>query len=246
MSIYILLLTKTILCMFTAHVMSWYRVWIFSIEYKFFKGNKKMKKIITIFFTLFIGLIIAGCATTTTAAPAPLTSEQQARVASGRSINGGYPQFVRDAALKNAPPDALVGVGSAKLPTLSQSRTIAQTRARAEISRAMGTMMQEMINDSQAGSELDHSAALGFSENTLQALSKATLVGAVIVEEDMDVNGMYWVVIYLNKANVVNEINQAQAAAKLAVPAAHAFDANKRMNEAFDRALARDIQGVTQ
>ena len=42
--------------------------------------------------------------------------------------------------------------------------------------------------------------------------------------------------MHLSKASVVNEISQAQAAARLAVPAMASFDAEKRMNEAFEQA----------
>jgi len=204
------------------------------------------------FFTIFIGisfiLMIVACATTTAAtthAPAQpaLSAEAQARADSGRSVNSGFPKFVKDAVIK-CPEDALVGVGSARLATLSQSRTVAATRARADLSRQMNTMIQDMVVDYQAGSELDHSAALAFQENFTMALSKSTLVGSVTADEDMDANNNYWMVIYLSKANVVNEINQAQAAAKLAVPAAAAFDANRRMDNAFNKALSSEVIGV--
>jgi len=41
--------------------------------------------------------------------------------------------------------------------------------------------------------------------------------------------------MYLSKANVAREISQAQAAARLKVPAMASFDAEKRMNEAFEQ-----------
>jgi len=206
-----------------------------------------MRKISIILIALTVGFIIASCGSATVPAPAPsqpaLSAEAQARADSGRSVSSGFPRFVRDAVIK-APEDALVGVGSAKLASLSQSRTVAATRARADLSRQMNTMIQDMVVDYQASSELDHSAALAFQENFTMALSKSTLVGSVTAEEDMDSSNNYWVVIYLNKANVVNEINQAQAAAKLAVPAAAAFDANSRMDNAFNKALGAEVIGV--
>jgi len=195
-----------------------------------------MKKIIGITAVLLIVFsFFTGCASQ--------PSEAQKRAASGRSANSAFPRFVRDA-INAAPADALVGVGNAKMATLSQSRTIATARARADISRQMNTMVEDMINDSQASNELDRTAAISFQENTTQLLSRATLTGSITAEEDMDTNEMYWVVVYLSKSNVVNEINQVQAAAKLAVPAAYAFDANSRMDTAFNRALTREIQGV--
>jgi len=43
-------------------------------------------------------------------------------------------------------------------------------------------------------------------------------------------------VIYYNIANTKRDINQAQAAAKLAVPAMLAFNAENRMDEKFEQA----------
>ena len=42
--------------------------------------------------------------------------------------------------------------------------------------------------------------------------------------------------MHLSKANAAREITQAQTAAKLAVPAMSSFDAEQRMNEAFEQA----------
>jgi len=157
-----------------------------------------------------------------------------------RRVGGAVPQFVKDA-IKKAPEDALVGIGTAKAASLSLARTTATTRARAEISRQMNTMIQDMVRDYSAGSEVDTSAALSFQENMTVALSKSTLTGSAIVDEDQDENGNYWVVVMLSKVNTVKEINQAQAAARLAVPAMASFNAEDRMNAAFDRAYGSEI-----
>ena len=42
--------------------------------------------------------------------------------------------------------------------------------------------------------------------------------------------------MHLSKTSVAREINQAQAAARLAIPAMASFDAEARMNEAFEQA----------
>jgi len=177
-----------------------------------------MKKIFGVL--IIIGLVLSGCATK--------------EVAAGRGVPDTFPAIIRDA-LKKAPPDALVGIGTAKLASLAQSRVVAQTRARAEISRQMTTIIEDMVRDYQASSEVDPSSAISFQENITVALSKAELRGAAVMEEYGDPNGNYWVVVVMNKTDVVNEINQAQAAAKLQVPAMASFNAEDRMNEAFAR-----------
>jgi hypothetical protein len=185
-----------------------------------------MKRICIIALALLTLLMSVSCGGT------PQTKEPDRMV--------GLPDVVRNAR-KNAPADTLIGIGMAKLASQSQSKAVAETRARAEISRAMETMVQDMVRDYQASSELEPASALSFQENITVALSKSTLQGAVIQDEDY-VDGTYYVVIYLNKTNVVREINQAQAAAKLAVPAMASFNAEARMNEAFDRENSRDLR----
>ena len=160
--------------------------------------------------------------------------------ASERKIPSNFPDFVKDT-VTEAPDDALVGIGTAKLNSLSQSRTVAQTRARAEISRQLDTMIRDMVRDYQASSEIDPSAALSFQENITVALSQSSLTGAAVVGENSDKDGNVWAVVMLSKADVAREINQAQAAARLRVPAMASFDAETRMNDAFYRLLSEEL-----
>ena len=198
-----------------------------------------MKKIVGIILALGMALAIIGCVTPGTTTTTTVTTTT-AGAPKERKVGGNVPQFVKDA-LKKAPEDALVGIGTARAASLSLARTTATTRARAEISRQLNTMIQDMVRDYSAGSEVDPSAALSFQENMTVALSKSTLTGSVPVEEDQDDNGNYWVVVMLSKTNTVNELNQAQAAAKLAVPALASFNAEDRMNAAFDKAYGSEL-----
>ena len=177
-----------------------------------------MKKIIQIICVLFLVMIFFGCGSSP-------SSES----------SGGIPRAI-SRARSNAPEDVLVGIGSSSAQSLNTRRNTAATRARAEISQAMNSMVQNMVRDYTASSEVDPGAAMSFQENITVSLSRSNLSGAIIKEELEDANGNYWVVMYLSKTSVVREINQAQAAARLAVPAMASFNAEARMNEAFDRA----------
>lgn len=185
-----------------------------------------MKKIaLTLVAVSALALVIASCGS---------------KPAVGPSAPGlGMPGWVRELR-RNAPEDVLVGIGQAKLATPNLSMTTSETRARAEIVRAMNSMVKNMIEDYSAGSELDQSAALSFSQTITTALAKAQLTGAVIKDQDSDESGIWWTVIYLSKSDVTKEINQAQAAAKLAVPAMAAFFAEERMNDRFKEAAEED------
>jgi hypothetical protein len=184
-----------------------------------------MKKTFFVSMVLLMFIMAVSCVSAGGASDKP---------APERKVDSRVPQFVKDA-VKNAPEDALVGIGTARMASLSQSRTISATRARAELARQMDTIIRAMIRDYTAGSEVDHSAVLSFQENITVALSQARLQGSSVVNEDVDEAGNYWTVVMLNKTRVVQEINQAVSAAKLAVPAMASFNAEDRMNDAFDR-----------
>jgi PBP1b-binding outer membrane lipoprotein LpoB len=180
--------------------------------------------------------------TSSVAAVQPTTSVVPAASAAPaeRKVNTRIPQFARDA-VKKTPEGVLVGIGTARMATTSQSMTTASARARAEISRQMITMVEDMIRDFTAGSEVDRSSVLQFSENISVLLSKSTLQGSSVVDIDFDDNGNAWSVVMFGRTNTENEIKQAQAQAKLAVPKMASFDAEERMHAAFDRVLATEL-----
>ena len=193
-----------------------------------------MRKVAVIIIALCVAFAVIGCGTQP-AATGPGTTDQSGRVP------GGFPSFIREA-LRNVPDDVLVGIGVARLASVSQSMTISTTRARADISRQMSTMIQDMVRDYQASSEIDPGAALSFQENITVALSRSTLEGSRVVEQDQTADGSIWTVVWLDKQRVANEINQAQSAARLAVPAMASFNAEDRMNAAFANASAQPFQ----
>jgi len=203
-----------------------------------------MKKTLFVSMILLAVILAVFCVTTGCASSGGNSGGNSAQANYGRRVDSRIPLFVREA-VRNTPEDTLVGVGTAKMASLNQSRTISSTRARAELSRQMDTIVRDMVRDYTAGSEVDHSAVLSFQENITVALSQARLQGASIVDEDMDDGGNYWTVIMLNKNGVVQEINQAVAAAKLAVPAMASFKAEERMNEAFDRYIGTTEVGYS-
>ena len=199
-----------------------------------------MKRCVVVIMALFVVIAFFACASAPPAA-APAPAPAPAASSNERNVPGSFPDFVKKA-VRNAPEDALIGIGTAKLASLSQSRTVAATRGRAEISRQLNTMVQDMVRDYQASSEVDPASAISFQENMTVALSKSTLSGSKIVDEDRDADGNVWVVIMLEKGNVATEINQAQAAARLAVPAMASFNAEARMNEAFGRVNSEEMR----
>ncbi|MDR1147173.1 MAG: hypothetical protein LBK66_00930 [Spirochaetaceae bacterium] len=184
-----------------------------------------MKKSFVLVAAAALLLSLAGCAS------APASS------GSSKKLNG-VPDFVNDAYL-NASEDVIVGIGTYKIGNdrskMGTGKTFAETRARADISRQLSIIVKDMVNDYTATSEIDPSAALSFQETITQTLSKAELKGSRTVKLAMDDTGLLWVVMEFSKSAAENEVNQAAAAAKLAVPQAAAFDALQRMDAAFSK-----------
>ena len=193
-----------------------------------------MKKVFVL-----IGCVLAVSACTSAPTFASKTSKT---TSDGRAVTGGTPQFIQNA-VKKAPADTLIGVGMAKIGAagLGQARTIASSRARADISRQLNSIVRDALTDFTASSEVSPQDAVSYQEAITMTLSKSELTGSSVIEEDRDGDNNYWVVMTMGKSNVAQEINQAQAAARLAVPKAQALDAAARMDAAFQKIAAEPV-----
>jgi uncharacterized lipoprotein YajG len=190
-----------------------------------------------LYLVLAAALLMAGCATKPdggSAAPDGAAPAAASQTPSLRNV----PDFVNKA-YQSASDNVLVGVGTymvgKEAARMSFAKTMAETRARADISRQLQTISNQMINDYTAANEFDPSAIISFQESINQQLSKSELKGSKIMEMDTDASGLLWVVVQYDKAAAAKEYNAAANAAKLAVPAALAFDALTRMETAFSK-----------
>jgi hypothetical protein len=190
-----------------------------------------MKKMIILLAVCVLAL--SACATTSE----PSGASEASGTGNGKEGIKGVPAFVNETYL-NASEDVLVGIGTYKIggdtSRMSIGKTVAETRARADIARQLQVMVKDMITDYTAASELDPQAKIAFEENITQSLAKADLQGSKIIRMDV-VDGVMWVIMEYSKLLAGKDLNAASAAAKLAVPAAAAFDALSRMDTAFDK-----------
>ena len=141
----------------------------------------------------------------------------------GRQVADTVPQFVKDL-VKEAPKDALVGIGTARMATLPMSRNTATARARAEISRQLNSIVQVVVQEYPDGS----------MEEFTRIISSSTLTGSAVLGEDMDEAGHYWVVVIMEKNAAVDEITRAD-------PALAAIDVRSQIDGALGAALLADI-----
>ena len=177
-----------------------------------------MKKFISVITAFCLAAVLIGC------------------ISSIPAAYRGMPKAIANAR-RNVPDDVLVGIGSVKMLTVTQYRNIAAMRARVEILNAMNSMVKDMVRDYTASSEVDPAAIQAYQENITATISRSNLSGAVIHFEESGRDDIWWVVMYLSKANVVREISQA---AGLAVPDMPSFDTEARMNAAFDKVKAEN------
>ena len=146
-----------------------------------------------------------------------------------RAVADNAPQSIKNA-VKNAPKDVLIGIGSAKMAMMSMSRSAANARARAEIARQVNEVTTVLIRYHSVINEADLSDEVVFKETIIVSLSKAALSGVSIIEEDRDAEGSYWVAAMMSKPDLIEQIKEVQEEANDAAPAMASFDAETLIN----------------
>jgi hypothetical protein len=143
-----------------------------------------VKKTFVLGAAVVLALSLAGCAS------APVSSGSSGNTGRGLS---GVPSFVNDAYL-GASEDVIIGIGTYRIGNdvskMGTGKTFAETRARADISRQLTSIVRNMVTDYTATSEIDPAAALSLQENITQTLSRAELKGSRTVKMDLDGNGL--------------------------------------------------------
>jgi hypothetical protein len=145
---------------------------------------KKMNRHYLFFFVLALAALSAvGCASS----PAK----------GGSSVD--LPDFVMNPPVQE---DAIFGIGSAKLSTINQSITMAESRARQSLAFQLNANVQAMITDyaRSAGTE-NSQASLEFAESIGRQLTQTTLSGAIPVKREQTKDGTFWVLISYSKAD---------------------------------------------
>jgi len=181
-----------------------------------------------------IALALAASAlllATSCASPPPLRPDPPAELPE-RTIAGYVPGPVRDAVMA-VPRDALVGIGTASMESKGLSRTVAQTRARAELVRQLESVVAYMVAGYPGANP---QAALLFREGVTVELSGARLQGATIVYEGF-IDGASWIAVTLSRNSAMLEILTAAESVARLTP-----DANAAMwdRDRLDRALWRN------
>jgi len=135
----------------------------------------------------------------------------------------------------SAPEDALIGIGTARMANRNMSRTVAETRARAEVVRQLDNVVSNMIEDFTAANEFDDQAVLSWQMNVTRSLSESQLRGVSIFREFTAPDGEHVTVVLLSSSNTAQEIlSAAESAARLAPGANAAMWYIDRMDRALE------------
>jgi len=164
-------------------------------------------------------------------------------ISAGSGRARGIPGPIQEAR-KNAlamEGDMIVGIGTAYMGTVSQSRSMAANRATTDVMRQLQLVVQYMATDLQAGSEVDHDAALSFQLEIQRILASQTLVNTTSIVEDEDANGQWWVAMRYSRSAAKTQIAAAVEAANRLAPHAAVSDwALDKMDAALDKALGQN------
>ena len=101
-------------------------------------------------------------------------------------------------AFRNAPEDCLVGIGMAKAETEWESLSLAMTRARTQIVRAVSSEVRDKLSfiTSKTDLTVDNGA---FQEDIIEVLSSAHLMDSRIVALTKASDSTWWCAIYMPK-----------------------------------------------
>ena len=106
--------------------------------------------------------------------------------------------------------DVIYGVGYGKQSKFSLSLTVAETNARADIARQIETTIQASVTDyaQEAGVD-DNTQVINFVETITREITDKKLSGATPVSREQDNEGGVWVLMQLDKAEMVLAAEEA-------------------------------------
>lgn len=134
-----------------------------------------MKNRFIVFALVLSGLLLAAC-------------NQKHLPSTGQRV----PESIKNA-IRNAPEDALLGVGSAKTESDGESILLAECHAREEIARQIKTLIRDTTKE--------YPDTTGQTEELVEAIATASVRGSRVVVREKTSDGAWWCVVELQKNN---------------------------------------------
>jgi len=148
-----------------------------------------MKKLMVMIAVLTAALFIAGCATS-----GPTVSDKLSEAKS------------------NAPAGVLIGQGSAKEGSKEAAEKKAKDRALFALVKGINFIAGDIVDDAVTAGRLTTADATELKQKVSAALTRSALNRAVKVDSGTIGKDEAWAVYYMDKADVLKEIEQAVAA----------------------------------
>jgi predicted small secreted protein len=111
--------------------------------------------------------------------------------------------------------------------------------AKEVLARALTTITTSIIRDAATANEITNDAAGELVNRTTNAISRSQFNSAIKQGQGTGKGNVAWTVYYMEKTDVVAEINRAVNAAKQEVPNSANFSINSRIDEKYQAAIGR-------
>jgi len=179
-----------------------------------------MKKFVVLIVALLVALFIVGCASN--APTGPSASELMA------------------SAKSNAPDGTLIGQGLATGSAKERDATLRKSEqsARLALVKGMVSIVRDLIDESVTAGRLSASVSDEFRQIVTGLLGRSALNSAVKQDQGFGAGDTAWTVYYMEKGEVLKEINNAVNLAKKEVAAAN-FNTNS-FDAKYAAAIARE------
>jgi outer membrane murein-binding lipoprotein Lpp len=186
------------------------------MSFKKYCKESFMKKMVVIVAALCAVLFLAGCVS------APPASEGMANAKS------------------SAPAGTLVGQATApKGASKDETMKKSESNAKYQLVRGMSAMVKSMLDEAVAEGRVPSGEADEFFRGVETSLSRAALSSAVKAGQGEGAGGAWFTVLYMDKAEVVKQINTSVNASKQANPGAAAFTTDN-IDNAYNTYAARE------
>jgi hypothetical protein len=136
-------------------------------------------------------------------------------------------------ARSGAPSGALVASAT------GSDAAAAEKAAKEQLARALVAISTSIIQDANRAGEINNDVSGELTQRMTNALTRSSLNSAIKQGQGTGKGNVSWAVFYMEKTDVVAEINRSLTAVKTAVPAAASFSINSRVDEKYQAAIGR-------
>jgi predicted small secreted protein len=129
--------------------------------------------------------------------------------------------------------------GSLVASATGSSASASETAAKEQLAKALVAIATSIIQDSNRAGEINNDVSSELTQRMTNALTRSTLNSAIKQGQGTGKGNVSWTVYYMEKMDVVAEINRSLTAVKAAVPGSDSFSITSRIDEKYQAAIGR-------